>query len=158
HAVHSGMWGGVVPDALTCLCRLLSTLHDDAGNVAVAGLVSGRAADLDYSEERLRAESGVVDGVRLIGTGSYVDRMWSKPAISVLALDATPVARASNTLIPMARAKVGMRVAPGDDAGRARDLLRQHLLANAPWGASVSVTLGETGEPFAIDATGAAYD
>ena len=158
HAVHSGMWGGVVPDALTSLCRLLATLHDAEGNVAVAGLVSGKAADLEYPESRLRAEAGVTEGVQLVGSGSFVDRMWSRPAISVLALDATPVARASNTLSPVARAKVGMRVAPGDDAKRARDALARHLEANAPWGAQVTVTPGEIGQPFSIDATGPAYD
>ena len=62
HAVHSGMWGGVVPDALTALARLLATLHDDAGNVAVQGLVTGAAADLDYPEDRVRAESGSPTG------------------------------------------------------------------------------------------------
>ena len=52
------MWGGVVPDAVTAMVRLLATLHDDEGNVAVEGLVSGPAADVDYPEDRLRAESG----------------------------------------------------------------------------------------------------
>jgi acetylornithine deacetylase/succinyl-diaminopimelate desuccinylase-like protein len=158
HAVHSGMWGGVVPDALTALCKLLATLHDDEGDVAVSGLASGRAADLDYPEDRLRAEAGVIEGVQLVGRGSFVDRMWAKPSISVLAIDATPVEKASNTLIPTARAKVGLRVAPGDDAKQARERLRQHLLTHAPWGARVTVSEGEAGQPFAIDATGPAYD
>jgi acetylornithine deacetylase/succinyl-diaminopimelate desuccinylase-like protein len=158
HAVHSGMWGGVVPDALTTLCRLLATLHDHEGNVAVQGLVSGQAAPLEFPEDRLRAESGVTEGVRLIGSGPIVERLWSKPAISVLAIDATPVEKASNTLIPVARAKVSLRVAPGDDAKQAFERLRDHLLANAPWGASVTVGPGDTGQPFAIDANGPAYD
>ena len=64
HGVHSGMFGGAVPDAVTALVRLLATLHDDDGNVAVAGLKSGAAADLDYREERLREESGLLDGCR----------------------------------------------------------------------------------------------
>jgi acetylornithine deacetylase/succinyl-diaminopimelate desuccinylase-like protein len=158
HAVHSGMWGGVVPDALTTLCRLLATLHDDEGNVAVQGLVAGHAAPLEFPEDRLRAESGITDGVRLLGSGSVVDRLWNKPAIAVLAIDATPVAKASNTLIPVARAKVSLRVAPGDDAQQAFERLRDHLLAHAPWAASVTVGHGDTGQPFAIDATGPVYD
>ncbi len=158
HAVHSGMWGGVVPDALMAMARLIATLHDDDGNVAVVGLAVGRAADLDYPEGRLQAESGVSDGVRLIGTGSIVDRLWNRPALAVVALDATPVDKASNTLIPVARAKVSLRVAPGDDAGRALDLLRDHLLTHAPWGAQVAVSDGGSGQPFVVDATGPAYD
>lgn len=158
HAVHSGMWGGVVPDALTTLCRLLATLHDDKGDVAVRGLVSGSAADLDYPEPRLRAESGLSDGVQIVGTGSVVDRLWCKPAIAVLALDTTRIADASNTLLPVARAKVSMRVAPGDDATQALQHLHDHLVAHAPWGAQVTVTKNDVGSPFTVAADGPAYD
>ena len=158
HAVHSGMWGGVVPDALTTLARLLATLHDDEGNVAVEGLVSSTAADLDYPEDRLRAESGIADGVTLIGSGSYVDRLWTKPAIAVIGLDATPVRDASNTLIPLARAKVSVRVSPDDTAENALACLTRHLESHAPWGAQVTVHSGQLGAPTRIDATGPAYD
>jgi cysteinylglycine-S-conjugate dipeptidase len=158
HAVHSGMYGGPAPDALTTLCRLLATLHDDEGNVAVGGLTSGPAADLDYPEDRFRAEAGLVDRVRTIGTGSLVERLWTRPALSVLAVDAPTVAEASNTLVPSARAKVSMRVAPGDDAGRAMDALVRHLETHVPWGAQVEVRRGESAEPFAVAATGPTYD
>lgn len=150
HAVHSGLFGGVVPDALTTLCRLLATLHDERGNVAIDGLHSGPAADLEYPEERLRAESGLLAGVEWIGDGSAVERMWTKPSVSVLAIDSPAVADASNTLLPSARAKVSLRVAPGDDAGRALVALREHLEKHAPWGATVTVTDGETGQPGII--------
>ncbi|ADB29740.1 peptidase M20 [Kribbella flavida DSM 17836] len=158
HAVHSGLFGGAVPDALTALCRLLSTLHTDNGDVAVDGLHASRAADLEYPEDRFRAESSVLDSVRLIGTGSLVDRLWTRPAISVLAIDAPRVADASNTLVPVARAKVSLRVAPGDDATKALQALRNHLEQNAPWGAQVTVTDGDVGQPCSIDARGPAYD
>jgi len=150
HAVHSGSFGGVVPDALTSLCRLLATLHDERGDVAVAGLATTEPPELDYPEERLRAESGLLDGVDWIGTGTVVERLWCKPALSVIALDATRVDKASNTLIPAARAKISLRVAPGDDAERALDHLEQHLLQHAPWGARVDVARGDSGEPARI--------
>lgn len=150
HAVHSGAYGGVAPDALTALCRLLATLHDERGNVAVAGLLRSDGPDLDYPADRLRAESGVLDGVDYLGDGSVVERLWNRPAVAVIALDATPVARASNTLVPSARAKVSLRVAPGDDARRALQCLRTHLEAHAPWGAQVTITDGDTGEPAVI--------
>jgi cysteinylglycine-S-conjugate dipeptidase len=156
--VHSGMWGGVVPDALTSLCRLLATLHDAAGDVAVAGLVSGPAADLDYPEDRLRAESGVLDGVGLIGTGSAVERLWTKPAAAVIALDTTSTADASNTLIPWARATVSLRLAPGDSVANAEACLERHLRASTPWGASLDVTFAGSGEPTLIEASGSEYD
>jgi acetylornithine deacetylase/succinyl-diaminopimelate desuccinylase-like protein len=160
HSVHSGMWGGVVPDALTAMARLLSTLHDDEGNVAVEGLGSGSATapDLEYPVERLRAEAGVADGVELFGTGSLVERMWAKPAIAVLGIDAPRATGASNTLVPVARAKVSLRVPPGTNALEARAVLVRHLEEHAPWGARVTVTPGDVGEPFAVDARGFAYE
>jgi acetylornithine deacetylase/succinyl-diaminopimelate desuccinylase-like protein len=154
HAIHSGSYGGAVPDALTSICRLLATLHDERGDVAVAGLTSTTPPDLDYPEDRLRAEAGLLDGVQQIGTGSVVERLWCKPAIAVIALDATPVDRASNTLLPSARAKISLRVAPGDDAAAALTKLVQHLHDHVPWGAQITVDGGDTGEPSAISFSG----
>ncbi|GIJ48946.1 dipeptidase [Virgisporangium aliadipatigenens] len=158
HAVHSGMFGGAVPDALTALVRLLATLHDDAGDVAVDGLVRTNAAPLDYPEDRFRKEAGLLDGVELIGSGRIVERVWTKPSITVLGIDAPKTSEAPNALVPTARAKVSMRIAPGDTAASAHEALRVHLEKNAPWGAKVTVTLEGDGEPTSIDATGPMYD
>jgi acetylornithine deacetylase/succinyl-diaminopimelate desuccinylase-like protein len=158
HGLHSGMWGGVVPDALSVLVRLLASLHDDDGNVAVPGLHEGTAADVDYPPDRVRRESGLLDDVGEIGSGSVVQRLWAKPAITVIGIDTTPIASSSNTLIPRARAKVSMRVAPGGDARAHLEALTRHLEAHAPWGAKVTVTPGDIGQPYAIDATGPVYD
>jgi acetylornithine deacetylase/succinyl-diaminopimelate desuccinylase-like protein len=158
HGLHSGLWGGVVPDALSALVRLLASLHDDDGNVAVQGLLEGTAADVDYPDGRVRAESGLLDGVSEIGSGSVVQRLWAKPAITVIGIDTTPIASSSNTLIPRARAKVSMRVAPGGDAHEHLAALTRHLQSHAPWGARVTVTPGDVGQPYAIDAEGPVYD
>ncbi|WP_307857259.1 dipeptidase [Mycobacterium sp. SM1] len=158
HGLHSGLWGGVVPDALSALVRLLASLHDDDGEVAVAGLHESTTAAIDYPPERVRAESGLLDGVAEIGSGSVTQRLWAKPAITVIGIDTTPIAAASNTLIPRARAKISMRVAPGGDAAAHLDALRRHLHTHAPWGAHVEVLPGEIGQPCAIDASGPVYD
>ncbi|WP_370333205.1 dipeptidase [Mycolicibacterium hippocampi] len=158
HGLHSGMWGGVVPDALSVLVRMLASLHDDDGNVAVAGLHEAAAADVDYTPERVRADTGMLDGVHEFGSGSVAQRLWAKPAITVIGIDATPIAQASNTLIPRARAKVSMRVAPGGAAADHLAALTRHLESHAPWGARVTVTPGDLGEPYAIDAAGPVYD
>jgi acetylornithine deacetylase/succinyl-diaminopimelate desuccinylase-like protein len=158
HGLHSGIWGGVVPDALSVLVRLLASLHDDDGNVAVAGLHESTAAAVDYPAGRVRADSGLLDGVSEIGSGSVPQRLWAKPAITVIGIDTTSVAAASNTLIPQARAKISMRVAPGGDAAAHLDALTAHLQQHAPWGAQVSVTRGEIAEPYAIEASGEVYD
>ena len=158
HGLHSGLWGGVVPDALSVLVRLLASLHDDDGNVAVAGLHEGAAADINYPPDRVRADSGLLDGVSEIGCGSVPQRLWAKPAITVIGIDTTSTTAASNTLIPRARAKISMRVAPGGDAAAHLDALTAHLQQNAPWGAKVNVIRGEIGEPYAIEASGGVYD
>ncbi len=158
HAVHSGMWGGLVPDSLITLSRLIASLHDDEGNVAIEGLHCGPAADVDYPEERLRAESGAAPGVEWIGSGSVVERLWTRPALSITGLDAPKVDGASNTLVAAARAKISLRIAPGDTTANAVACLRKHLEQRVPWGAEFGFTVVDTGEATQIDATGPAYD
>jgi len=158
HGIHSGMFGGAVPDAITALVRLLATLHDDAGNVTLTGLNEGVAADLDFSEERLREESGLLDGVSTIGSGSLLSRIWTKPSITTIGIDAPSVATSSNTLVPSAAAKISMRLAPDQDDLAAFEILKAHLLEHAPWGAKVEVTLDDRGLGFAADAQGPVYD
>jgi acetylornithine deacetylase/succinyl-diaminopimelate desuccinylase-like protein len=158
HGLHSGMWGGVVPDALSVLVRLLASLHDDDGNVAVAGLHEGSAAEVAFPPERVREESGLLDGVAEIGSGSVADRLWAKPAITVIGIDTTSIAKSSNTLIPRASAKVSLRVAPGGDAVEHLAALTRHLEEHVPWGAMVTVTAGDIGQPYAIEASGPVYD
>ncbi|MCB9409193.1 dipeptidase [Mycolicibacterium sp.] len=158
HGLHSGLWGGVVPDALSVLVRLLASLHDDDGNVAVDGLHEAEAAPVDRGADWVRAESGLLDGVAEIGSGTVAQRLWAKPAITVIGIDTTPIDKASNTLIPRASAKVSMRVAPGGDAAAHLDALRRHLEQHTPWGAHVTVTPGDIGQPYAIHAAGPVYD
>jgi acetylornithine deacetylase/succinyl-diaminopimelate desuccinylase-like protein len=156
HAVHSGEFGGVFPDAITALARLLATLHDDDGAVAVPGLVSGEADPLDLTEEEVRSQVGAMPGVRMIGSGGITSRMWAKPAISVLAVDAPPIREAINQLVPVAAAKVSMRIPPGQDADAAMNALRTHLLEQAPWGVDVTVTGLESGSAFRLASDGPA--
>jgi acetylornithine deacetylase/succinyl-diaminopimelate desuccinylase-like protein len=158
HAVHSGMYGGVFPDALTSLCRLLATLHDERGNVAVPGLVSGTTDPLDLTDEDLRREMGAVDGLQEIGQGALTERLWTRPSVSVLGIDAPRVRGAANIVVPVARAKVSLRLAPGQDPDAAMTSLVQHLQTHAPWGAQVRVESGAAAWPFLVEARGPAFD
>jgi acetylornithine deacetylase/succinyl-diaminopimelate desuccinylase-like protein len=157
HAVHSGMWGGLVPDAIMALTRLLSTLWTSGGSPAVEGLASAPAADVDYPEERLRAESGAAPGTSWIGTGPVVERLWTRPAITITGLDAPKVAGASNTLVPVARARVTVRLAPGDTSANAVTRLQEHLAKHVPWGAELTTTVVDAGEPTVLPTAGPAY-
>src|SRR6266542_944993 len=158
HAVHSGEYGGAIPDALTALCRTLATLHDERGNVAVPGLATGRADSLDLTEKELREWAGVRPGVELIGEGNLTERMWTRPAISVLGIDAPRTPEASNQLVPMARAKVSMRIPPGQDPDEAMEGLVKHLESNVPWGAEAKIVREGSGAPYSLRAEGPANE
>jgi len=160
HAVHSGVYGGPVPDALTALSRLLASLHDDQGNVTVDGLQSGPPYDIEVNEADLRRFAGVRPSVSLLGAGTLAQRLWGRPAVAVLGIDAPPITEAANKLVPVARAKVSVRLAPGDDVAKARAAITEHFLSpvRAPWGAEVTVTLLKEGAPHLIDPTGGAFE
>ncbi len=114
-AVHSGMFGGPAPDALVALSRMIATLHDDKGDVAVEGLATIAYDGAAYDEAAYRADAGVLDGVGLIGSGTIADRLYGKPSINVIGIDAPRVDGAANALVPRARARVSVRLAPGQE-------------------------------------------
>src|SRR3989449_3705302 len=158
HAVHSGESGGPVPDALTVLAKTLATLHDEKGNVAVSGIAKGRADPLDLTEEELRKQVGMRPGVRLIGEGGITDRMWMKPAVSILGIDAPSLTESTNQLVPFARARVSMRIPPGQNADAAMKALAEHLRSHVPWGAEVTLTPRDAGKPYKLAGEGSAYE
>ncbi len=151
HAVHSGMFGGPILDAPTLLARLIATFHDDCGSVAIEGLATAQDSDLDYPEEIFRSDAAVLDGVQLAGTGTITSRLWSKPALSIIGMDIPSVAMSSNTLLPAARAKISLRLAPGQAPEEAMEALDAHIHKHAPFGARVTFTPGEAGQAFATD-------
>jgi acetylornithine deacetylase/succinyl-diaminopimelate desuccinylase-like protein len=122
--------------------------------VAVAGLTGRDTATPDYDEEKLRHETGLLDGVTPIGSGSILDRIWSKPAITITGIDAPSVANASNTLTPSVTVRLSARIAPGQRAADAYSALEAHLLANAPFGAHIDIDDVDTGQPFLVDTSG----
>ncbi|MFC5379855.1 M20/M25/M40 family metallo-hydrolase [Aquipuribacter nitratireducens] len=166
HALHSGMFGGAVPDPAVVLLRLLASLHDADGGVAVPGLGdmppharAAAAAQSPYPAERFREEAGVLEGVALAGAGDddVAERVWAGPAVTVIGLDLPSVEHASNTVQPVVRARVSVRVPPGADPATAFDALRQHLLAQPAGGARVVVESEEQGHGFAADTATTGY-
>jgi acetylornithine deacetylase/succinyl-diaminopimelate desuccinylase-like protein len=127
HPLHSGVFGGPVPDAMMALARLLATLHDDEGNVAVKGLTSFEWDGMDFSEGDLRAGADMLDGAKLTGIGSVGSRLWSHPSVSAIGIDTTSIEKSSNVLLPTARAKLSMRIVPGADPKAELDALVRHL-------------------------------
>jgi acetylornithine deacetylase/succinyl-diaminopimelate desuccinylase-like protein len=147
---HSGM-AAAAPDALSALSHVLASLHDADGSVAVPGLVRGTRPAPELDEDAWRAETGLLDGVSLIGTGPLTDRLWMQPSVAVLAIDAPRLSEAANVLVPRATAKVSLRLAPGQDTSEAMTALADHLRACTPWGAYVTVTPVASGTPTSLD-------
>lgn len=158
HASHSGMFGGVVPDAMLATIALLATLHDAEGSVAVEGLTAHEQAVPEFDEARLRADTGLLDGVRPIGRGPLLHRVWAQPAITITGIDAPSVQNASNTLAPAITVKISARVAPGQRASDAFTALEKHLRNHAPFGAHLSISSVDVGDPFLVDVEGWAAD
>lgn len=156
-AQHSGSFGGAAPDAITALCRMIATLHDDRGDVAVDGLHAFSWNGSPWPEDEFREDLGIFDEVQLIGTGSIADRVFSRPSVNVLGFDAPSVGESSNQIVPTARARVGMRLAPGEDVAAARDRLVGHLRAAAPWGVRVAIDAPEPGMGYLVDTASPAY-
>ena len=154
HASHSGMFGGAVPDAMLAMVRLLATLHDESGRVAVSGLTSTQGESPDYPESQLRDEAALLDGVTPIGSGPIPSRLWYQPAITVTGIDAPTVANASNTLLPTVSVRISARIAPGQSAADAFDVLEKHLRDAAPFGAVIEIDDIDRGDPFLVDTSG----
>lgn len=154
HASHSGMFGGAAPDAMLAMIQLLSTLHDEAGSVAVDGLTSTDGETPHYPESQLSQEAAFLEGVTSIGTGSIPSRLWYQPAITVTGIDAPSVANASNTLLPSVSVRISARIAPGQTAAEAYEALDRHCRAQAPFGAVVEIDDVDRGDPFLVDTSG----
>src|SRR3954468_21916820 len=145
---HSGSYGGAAPDALMALIRILDSLLDANGDVAIAGLVRFDWEGADIPEAEYRDAAGVLPGVGLMGTGTLASRLWSRPSVTVIGLDSPPTEGASNSLIPTAKARVSLRIAPGTEPEEAQRLLMEHLRAAAPWNVEVVTAPVHTGDAF----------
>jgi acetylornithine deacetylase/succinyl-diaminopimelate desuccinylase-like protein len=157
--LHSGQFGGVAPDALTALIRMLDSLWDGTGATAVEGVgADGTWKGIEYPEELFRDDAGILDGVGLVGTGSVADRLWARPSVGVMGIDCPPVVGGTPTLHAAARALLSLRIPSGVDVGKATAALTAHLESAAPWGARVAVTPRGNGAAFRADTSSPAYD
>jgi acetylornithine deacetylase/succinyl-diaminopimelate desuccinylase-like protein len=156
-SVHSGVFGGAAPDALVALIHVLAGLWNEAGELTVSGLQQFEWQGAEFPADLLRTAADVLPDVELAGGGSVASRLWSRPSATVLGLDAPSVAASANVLIPSARARVGLRIAPGADPEVELGRLMQLLRARAPRWASVDVTpWGTAAEGFEAPQSGPA--
>lgn len=156
--LHSGQFGGAAPDALAALIRILDSLRAEDGSTTVDGLAADAVWEgLDYAEDDFRRDARVLDGVRLVGDGSIAERVWARPAVTVLGIDCPPVIGATPSVQASARAVISLRVPPGTDVAEASKLVTAHLEARVPWGARLAVEEIGQGRPFRADTTSPAH-
>jgi acetylornithine deacetylase/succinyl-diaminopimelate desuccinylase-like protein len=156
-AVHSGAYGGPLPDAIMSLARIIAALHDDDGVPTLEGMHAFTWAGRAWSEADFRDEANVPEGVRLLGEGPIADQVLARPSINVLAIEAVPIHEAANQIVPSARAVIGLRIPPGEDPSAAQRRLIARIHAVTPWGVEVTITPDEPSPGYLVDDTTAAY-
>jgi acetylornithine deacetylase/succinyl-diaminopimelate desuccinylase-like protein len=156
--LHSGQFGGAAPDALAALIRVLDSLRAADGSTVIDGLPAQAQWDgLQYPEDEFRKDAKVLAGVGLTGNGTVADRIWARPAVTVIGIDCHPVAGATPSIPAGARAQISLRVPPGQDAAEATKLLYAHIEKHTPWNARVSLEQVGQGQAFQADVTSPAY-
>ena len=148
--VHSGMGGGIVPDAFMVLSKIIASFHNEKGDLMIEGLTPTdmKVAELDksYTQKMLGSEE-----INLFDTDSISKRLWLEPALDVLAIDAPSIEDAVNLVIPKARAKISLRLPPTEDPEHAMKMLEEHVMKNVPWNASVKFIPNSKGSGVVAD-------
>jgi acetylornithine deacetylase/succinyl-diaminopimelate desuccinylase-like protein len=167
-SVHSGTWGGPLPDPVLALSKMLASLVDDQGRPAIDGMsdkVRARSpqeqADLNglpFMESTYRKQSKLIEGVHIIGgKGPVYEKMWHQPSIAVNAIEASSRKQAANIINDAAWARVGVRTVPDMDPEETLRLLTEHLLKQAPWGVQVSIEPETPSRWWSTDTGGPAF-
>ncbi len=150
HPLHSGMWGGPVPDPVIAISKILAGLIKNDGSIDVPGLYRGvrkpssreraRFKALPFNEKRFRTDGALVEHCKLAGEQSHTvyERLWTRPALTVIALEASPIKGSSNQIVDSARARLSLRIVPNQDPKDVEKRLIRRLTANPPWGLQVT--------------------
>jgi len=168
-SVHSGTWGGPLPDPVIALSRMIASLIDDAGSPAVPGLSdtvrslsSADKANLDtlpFNEASYRKYSKLLEGTKIIGgDGSVYEKMWYRPSIAVNAIEASSRKQAANIINDVAWARIGVRIVPDMDPGITLSLLTSHLKKHAPWGVEVHIQPETPSQWWKTDTKGPVFE
>jgi acetylornithine deacetylase/succinyl-diaminopimelate desuccinylase-like protein len=168
--VHSGFYGGPVPDAVRILAGLIAGLEAPDGSLNVPGLYRAvartparqlrRMRSLPFDEARFRAAAAMKPGTRLVGEKRYSvwERLWTRPCLTVIALEAHPVHGSSNQIVDAARARLSLRTVPGMDGWKAAGLVAKTLASRPPAGAKVTAKVTGASPWWTTDPEGPAFE
>jgi acetylornithine deacetylase/succinyl-diaminopimelate desuccinylase-like protein len=170
HPLHSGMWGGPVPDPVQILCRLIASLRGKKGELDVPGLYKDvatpgkkqrkRMRKLPFSEKKFRKDGALVDGLKLDGEKGYsvYEQLWTRPSLTVIAMESHPILGSSNQIVDSARARLSLRTVPKMDGHKTGMLLVKRLVKNPPHGARVTARITGSTPWWTTDPEGPAFE
>jgi acetylornithine deacetylase/succinyl-diaminopimelate desuccinylase-like protein len=170
HPLHSGMWGGPVPDPVQVLCRLIASLRGKKGELDVPGLYKDvaepskkmrkRIRKLPFDEKKFKREGGLLTGVKLAGEKGYsvYEQIWTRPSLTVIAMESHPILGSSNQIVDSARARLSLRTVPNMDGHKAGMLLVKKLVDEAPHGVRVTAKVTGSTPWWTTDPEGPAFE
>lgn len=148
--IHSGLWGGLVPDPVMALSKILAGLVDESGNIAVQSILDEVPAlsdadmktfdGLSFDREQFKQQAGLVPtGEVLVHKPHPLIQLWRHPSLTVTAIQASSREQAGNIINDTAWAKVTVRVPPGMEASKVTECLTEYLKESVPWGLEISI-------------------
>ena len=167
--VHSGMWGGPLPDPVMALSKMLSTLVDKDGQIAIPGVmeqvrpIAGEEEKelkkIPFNEAEFRRQSGMLEGVPFLKNKvSPVVQVWRLPSLTINAIQASSRAQAGNIINDTAWAKVTIRLVANMNPTLVLEQLTSHLKKNLPWGLEMDIKMEACNEPWSTEAKGPAFE
>jgi acetylornithine deacetylase/succinyl-diaminopimelate desuccinylase-like protein len=168
--LHSGMWGGPIPDPVQILCRLIADLQGPKGEINVPGLYKKvarpnarqlqRIRSLPFDERKYKKDAGLGKGMSLAGEPAYspYERLWTRPSLTVIAMESHPLQGSSNQIVDSARARLSLRLVPNMDPRESGRLLVKKLTARPPYGAKVTAKVTNSTPWWTTDPEGPAFE
>ncbi len=143
--LHSGLWGGPTPDVSMGLCKLLSSLCDDQGQLSIPGITQGMLKpsqaelqswqSLPMTEEVFAQQTQRLRGVESLAPQiPLLEKLWRRPSLCINVLESGSRRQAGNVIQSSAWARIGLRIPPGMDPQRTERMLKEHLESQLPWG------------------------
>jgi cysteinylglycine-S-conjugate dipeptidase len=170
HPVHSGMWGGPVPDPVQILAELIADLRNKDGSLNIPGLYKDvaktgkkqgkRIRSLPFDEKKFKKEAGLVKGGKLWGEKGYsvYEQIWTRPSLTVIATESHEFAGSSNQIVDSARARLSLRTVPDMDGRKAGEQLVKKLTKKPPFGVEVTAKVNGSTPWWTTDPDGPAFE